>query len=29
MLVIPSNAGNVTLYNTYGEVVVPKERDVP
>ena len=29
ILVFPSNAGNVTLYNTYGEVVAPRKRDVP
>lgn len=29
ILVFPSNAGNVTLYNTYGEIVTPIERDVP
>ena len=29
ILVFPSNAGNVTLYNIYGEVVAPMKRDVP
>ena len=29
ILVFPSNAGNVTLYNTYGEVVAPRKRYVP
>ena len=29
ILVFPSNAGNVTLYNTYGEVVAPRKRFVP
>lgn len=29
ILVLLSNAGNVTLYNIYGEVVAPMKRDVP
>ena len=29
ILIFPSDAGNVTLYNTYGEIVTPIERDVP
>ena len=29
ILVFLSNAGNVTLYNSYGEIVTPRKRDVP
>ena len=29
ILIFPSNAGNVTLYNTCGEIIAPIKRDVP